>query len=196
MFASGVPPFVLAAPTGSGDAHGDTEWADSVDGRDLVERYVVGQVIPAVEGAHRRDRMHRIITGFSMGGFGAANLALRHPDVFGGAASISGYFHIDDPDEVFGANSEVEDRNDPEVLVTRVRNVQFWLAVGDHDDEPAVRGEAQRFAALLGNRLDPDDLVVASGTHSIGFVVSQFPALGAFVAKVSGSLGNGAIRPG
>jgi len=33
---------------------------------------------PAVEGAHRRDACHRAIFGFSMGGYGAMNLAQRH----------------------------------------------------------------------------------------------------------------------
>ena len=49
LFASGTAPFVLAAPSGNGVAHPDTEWADSVDGRDLVESYLVERVIPAVE---------------------------------------------------------------------------------------------------------------------------------------------------
>ena len=49
MFATGTPPFVVAAPTGTGHAHVDTEWADSVDGRDRVETYLIDRVIPAVE---------------------------------------------------------------------------------------------------------------------------------------------------
>ena len=36
------------------------------------------------------DRNHRAIVGHSMGGHGALYLALRHPDVFGAAGSMSG----------------------------------------------------------------------------------------------------------
>lgn len=36
------------------------------------------------------DRSHRAIAGLSMGGHGAMYLALRHPDIFGAAGSMSG----------------------------------------------------------------------------------------------------------
>lgn len=36
----------------------------------------------------------RVIAGDSMGGYGAAMLALRHPDVFGAAASLSGNMQV------------------------------------------------------------------------------------------------------
>jgi S-formylglutathione hydrolase FrmB len=186
-FAEGARPFVLAAPTGSGNARGDTEWANSVDGVDEVEAYVIDRVIPAVEGAHRRDRAHRIIAGFSMGGYGAANLALHHPNLFAGAASFAGYFHIDDPDAVFGNDPHVEDANDPEVLVKTVRSVRFWLGDGDSDDEPVVQGEAQRFAAVAGPLVHPGDLVLAPGSHNYGFVLDHVPDLARFVASVAAS---------
>ncbi len=187
MFAAGMPPFVVAAPTGWGYAHADTEWADSVDGLDRVETYVVDNVIPAVEGAHRRDRNHRVIAGFSMGGYGAANIALRHADLFGAAAVIAGYFHIDDPDEVFGRDPGVEAANDPERLIARIHSVQFWLADGTNDAEPVVQGEAARFAKLAGSSVAPGDLVLAPGGHDLAFVVAHLPDLGHFVARVSGS---------
>jgi S-formylglutathione hydrolase FrmB len=184
MFASGTPPFVLAAPTGYGYAHSDTEWADSVDGRDKVETYLIDNVIPAVEGNNRRDSAHRIIAGFSMGGFGAANIALRHPNLFSAVASIAGYFHIDDPDGVFGNNRKVEDANDPELLIRSVHSVRFWLSDGTSDREPVVQGEAQRFARLAGPLVGPGDLVLAPGGHNWSYVLGRLPAIGAFVAHV------------
>ena len=184
MFATGTPPFVVAAPTGTGRAHPDTEWANSVDGRDRLETYLFNQVIPAVEGSHHRDAAHRIIAGFSMGGYGAANLALRHPNAFAAAASFAGYFHIDDPDGVFAHDVSVEDANDPELLIRSVHRVRFWLADGASDREPVVRGESQRFAKLAGPLVGPGDLVIASGTHSWSFVVAHLPDMGAFVAHV------------
>jgi S-formylglutathione hydrolase FrmB len=184
MFASGIPPFVVAAPTGIGHAHPDTEWADSVDGRDRLEAYLFARVIPAVEGSKRRDAAHRIIAGFSMGGYGAANLALRHPHAFAAAASIAGYFHIDDPDHVFANNKQVEAANDPELLIRTVHSVRFWLADGTSDDEPVVRGEAQRFAKLAGSLVGPGDLVLDPGGHDWDFVLAHLPDLGRFVAHI------------
>ena len=105
LVAEGYPPFVLAAPDGNGLSHRDTEWANAVDGTDQFETFVTGNVIRAVEGSHLRDRTRRAIAGFSMGGYGAVNLALRHPDLYGEVVPIAGYFHVDDPSGVFGHNS-------------------------------------------------------------------------------------------
>lgn len=195
MFSSGVQPFVLAAPTGTGTFHADTEWADSEDGADRLETYIVDEVISAVEGAHRRDRRNRIIAGFSMGGYGAANLALRHPALFGAVASFAGYFHIDDPDSVFGGDRQVESANDPELLIKTVRDVRFWLAEGTSDTEPAVRGEALRFAALAGSLVGPHDLVVAPGAHDYAFVVAHLADMGAFIARGEGDPPRPSVGP-
>jgi len=195
MFSSGMQPFVLAAPTGTGTFHADTEWADSEDGADRLETYIVDEVISAVEGAHRRDRRNRIIAGFSMGGYGAANLALRHPALFGAVASFAGYFHIDDPDSVFGGDRRVESANDPELLIKTVRDVRFWLAEGTSDTEPAVRGEALRFAALAGSLVGPHDLVVAPGAHDYAFVVAHLADMGAFIARGDGDPPRPSVGP-
>ena len=182
LFAAGVPPFAVAAPTGVGKEHPDTEWADSVDGQDRLETYLIDRVIPAVEGDHRRDAAHRIVAGFSMGGYGAANLALRHPDLFGGAASFAGYFHVDDPDGVFDNDEAVERANDPEVLIGGVHDVRFFLADGLADAEPVVRGELRRFAARLSATEGAPDVVLAPGGHTWSFVVAHLAELAKFVA--------------
>jgi S-formylglutathione hydrolase FrmB len=56
------------------------------------ETYVVKDLIGHVDATFRTrtDRAGRAIGGLSMGGFGALSLALRHPDLFGAAASHSG----------------------------------------------------------------------------------------------------------
>jgi S-formylglutathione hydrolase FrmB len=53
----------------------------------------VGEEIPAYIDKHYRtlaDRRFRAITGLSMGGHGALFLAIRHPQTFGAAGSMSG----------------------------------------------------------------------------------------------------------
>jgi S-formylglutathione hydrolase FrmB len=187
LFASGVAPFVLASPTGSGTARSDTEWADSVDGRDRVETYLINRVIPAVEGLYPRDAAHRVIAGFSMGGYGAANLALRHDNVFGGAASFEGYFHIDDPDEVFAHDPAVEDANNPGVLVQRAHDVRFLLADGASDTEPVTQGEVRRFAELVARNNGISEVLLAPGRHSWSFVLDHLGALARLVDAVGTS---------
>jgi S-formylglutathione hydrolase FrmB len=187
LFASGGAPFVLASPTGTGSDGSDTEWADSTDGRDQVETYVMDRVIPAVEGSHPRDAAHRVIAGFSMGGYGAADLALRHDDVFGGAASFEGYFHIDDPDDVFGHDPAVEAANDPGLLLQRAHDVRFLLADGTSDTEPVTQGEVPRFARLVAQNHGVSRVLIAPGTHSWSFVMNHLDALATFVDSVGTS---------
>ena len=59
------------------------------------ERYLVDDVVPWVD-THlptHRDRDGRTIAGLSAGGFGAADIGLRAPRLFGTIESWSGYFH-------------------------------------------------------------------------------------------------------
>ncbi len=55
------------------------------------EDYIMDEVIPLVDDTYRtmKSSESRGICGFSMGGFGSLNLALRHPDIFGAVYSMS-----------------------------------------------------------------------------------------------------------
>jgi len=56
------------------------------------ETYIVGDLVGYVDAHYRTiaSRDGRAIAGLSMGGFGALQLAMRHPDAFAAAASHSG----------------------------------------------------------------------------------------------------------
>lgn len=56
------------------------------------ETYIGTEVVRYIDHHYRTlaDKKHRAITGLSMGGHGALFLALRHPDIFGAAGSMSG----------------------------------------------------------------------------------------------------------
>ena len=59
---------------------------------DQYEDYVLRELIPDVDARFRtiRDRNGRGIAGFSMGGYGALKLGLKHTEVFAFAGSTSG----------------------------------------------------------------------------------------------------------
>jgi S-formylglutathione hydrolase FrmB len=63
-----------------------------VDTAFKYETYVATEVVNFIDTHYRTiaDKQHRAITGLSMGGHGALFLALRHPDIFGAAGSMSG----------------------------------------------------------------------------------------------------------
>ena len=185
----GGMPFVVASPDGNSPARADTEWADSADGRSKLETFLVRDVIPAVEGRHLRDRAHRAIAGFSMGGYGAANLAVRHPELFAQAVPVAGYFHIDDPSGVFGDDHALRAANSPDAHVAAARQLHLLLLGDDHDDEPAVQGEALRFKGLLDAARVPAQLHIAPGSHDWTYVATQYPEMFSFLATYWRRLG-------
>jgi len=92
LIAAGtIPPLLAVLPNGNEPNSNDTEWGNSTLGD--VETWVVNQVVPAIDSQYRTlGAAFRGIAGFSSGGFGAVNLAIRNPTVFRWAGSYSGYF--------------------------------------------------------------------------------------------------------
>src|SRR5262249_19964427 len=83
-----LKPFIAVMPA-AGDHHGyNGEWA----GR--WEDGLVDQTVPWVDAwlPTIPSPGERVIAGLSAGGFGAVDIALRHPGTFGTAESWSGYF--------------------------------------------------------------------------------------------------------
>jgi S-formylglutathione hydrolase FrmB len=181
LVAEGYPPFVLAAPDGNGTKHPDTEWANAVDGTDQFETFVTKNVIDAVEGSNLRDRSRRAIAGFSMGAYGAVNLAMRHPDLYGQVVSLAGYFHVDDPSNVFGHQLAVIDANTPELHLSNARRERLLVVDGDQSNERVVKGESQLFVQQLIAAHVPVSYEQIPGGHSWSFVASAFPDVGRFL---------------
>lgn len=112
--AGRIPPIVLVYPNGVGSKGGaEDHWADNYVPGDKMESDLIDDLIPSIE-AHFRvvpDAAHRAIGGLSSGGYGAANLALRHPGAFEFALVFGG----DLAPEVtsFGADEAAQIANNP-----------------------------------------------------------------------------------
>jgi S-formylglutathione hydrolase FrmB len=170
----GYPPAVVAIPDGNGEHHSDTEWANSYNGSDLVMSRVVDADIPAVEGAHRRPAALRVIAGFSMGGYGAMNIAMQNPGVFGSVVSISGYFVVNDLSDMFGKVKSVLRRNDPSAHPWWARGMNVILEEDAHDPLSLVRGEAAWMARLLRRVGVPAVLSIMPGAHNWTYALRAF----------------------
>lgn len=61
------------------------------------ESYIIKDVIPAIDRAYRTNANSkaRMISGLSMGGYGALYLSARHPELFAAAGSMSGALNPD-----------------------------------------------------------------------------------------------------
>lgn len=67
-------------------------WSDSKDGSAPVETVFITEVIPDIDKHFRTiaTRQGRIIEGFSMGGYGAARLGFKYPELFAGVSILAG----------------------------------------------------------------------------------------------------------
>jgi enterochelin esterase-like enzyme len=89
-----IPPVIVVFVDLSGGVFPVSECADSYTGVERADTYVSRTVVAWADRMLRTigDPRARTIMGFSQGGFCAANLLMRHPDVFGNAVVFSGYF--------------------------------------------------------------------------------------------------------
>jgi endo-1,4-beta-xylanase len=86
--AGSAPPAIAVLVNGLDDSR----YYDSFDGRRPVESVIVRDLIPHIDATYRTlaDREHRAVEGFSMGGFGAAHLGFKYPDLFGSVTIMAG----------------------------------------------------------------------------------------------------------
>ncbi len=149
--------------------------------QDRYEDYIVNDLPADVERRFpaRADRGGRAIIGVSMGGFGAINLALRHPEKFAFAGGMSAA--IDVPRrkftwkrlnqsrafrDMFGPDgSDTRRNNDPFVLVRSAdasKMPYFYLTCGQQEGLLAPNRE---FAALLDKGKIAHELHIVPGAH-------------------------------
>ncbi len=83
-----IPPMLVVFPNGLSLSL----WVDSADGSLPVETILMQELLPDVDHRFRTipSREGRILEGFSMGGYGAARLALRYPQSFAAVSILSG----------------------------------------------------------------------------------------------------------
>jgi endo-1,4-beta-xylanase len=80
--AKRIDPMIVVAVNGLA---GNTMYADTHDGQYPLESVIIKDLVPHIDATYRTtgSREGRGVNGFSMGGFGAAHLGFKYPDVFG-----------------------------------------------------------------------------------------------------------------
>lgn len=131
--SSGVlRPFIAVMPAAGPRRQYNGEWAGRwEDG--LVDETVpwVDATLPTIASPRGR-----VIAGLSAGGYGAVDIALRHPETFGAAESWSGYFRPLHDGPFRGASATVLAAHDPTALVRSERQLlhrdgtRFFLSSG------------------------------------------------------------------
>lgn len=94
-----IPPMLVVFPNGMESSM----WCDSKDGRVPMETVVVKELVPHIDATFRTvaTRAGRLLEGFSMGGYGAARLGFRYPELFAtvsfiGAGPLQPEFKVDE----------------------------------------------------------------------------------------------------
>jgi enterochelin esterase-like enzyme len=134
LIASGGTPFIAVLPVAGPTVHPNRgEWAG------VWEDYLVHDVVPWVDQtlptiAAARGRA---LEGLCAGGFGAIDVGLRHPSIFGTLGSFEGYFAPVFRDGPFARATKADLRaHNPSVLVRRnaaaLRHaaVRFYVSAG------------------------------------------------------------------
>ena len=130
--SAAVRPFIAVIPAAGDDPHYNGEWAGP------WERAVVHDLVPWID-AHLptiATPAGRVLAGLSAGGFGAVDIGVRHPDVFGTLESWSGYFQPLHDGPFKAAPQSLLDANDPTKLVRadaaalRAAGVRVFVSTG------------------------------------------------------------------
>jgi enterochelin esterase-like enzyme len=135
------------------------------------------------------------VAGYSEGGYCAANIALQHPNLFGDAGSLSGYFSPVESQVPLGGKAggtpvDVNDFahskrllviNSPNEYITRVPVTvsvpQFFLAAGAADEGDVQAAELFKQELLLRDADVPLDIIPGGGHQATVWRASLTPML-------------------
>lgn len=188
--AGRTAPYVIVMPTVWVGWHGQ-QCLDAKAGP-ADESYLTRDVPTAVA---RRFRVQPpgprwAVAGLSEGGFCAVDLALRHPTLFAGAASLDGYYTPDTSRglrwRLFAGSRAAQDAATPINLVQRWPQPvgpALWLMAGDRD-----RGDMQQLRAFAAAAapISPERVVVVRhGRHTTPSWRTALPDLLVWAGQVA-----------
>lgn len=189
-----LPPVILIMPDARNSWYVDS---DPVTGSGAWERAVAEDLVAHVDETWRTvpERRGRAVAGLSMGGFGALHLALRHPDRFAAAASLSGVLGPEPPERIDVLEGAFGDPFDPErwnsespfgllrTLPSPPPSLPVYLTTGDDDGLRNYRDAALLHDALRRAGL-ASELRVTDGGHGWAVWSRELPAALVFLGEV------------
>jgi esterase/lipase superfamily enzyme len=126
------------------------------------EDYLMSEVVPLVR--QKNHDPHLVALGCSFGGYHAANIALRHPDIFTGMLAMSGAFDLSnfldgyyDQDCYFNLPTHYLPNMSDAWYFDRYRQNTYVLATG-WDDQ--CLGQNQNLDRILASKGIPDQLYI------------------------------------
>ena len=194
--AQEIIPMIFVMPQGY-----RTYYVNDYKGSFLYQDMFVKELVPYIDSLFRTipDNKHRAVMGYSMGGFGALNLYLKHPEIFGSAVPLSMSVRTDEQymsedakgwDDQWGSlfggrGSAGADRltdyykeNSPFYLLTKMpenysRNLHIFMDNGD--EEQTLCRSNEELHILMHKRNIPHEFRVREGGHNFGYWCSALP---------------------
>lgn len=162
-----IPEMIMICPDGNGRPNQTSEWGNSGDQKQLMENYVANDLVKYIDQHYRTlpDPGDRAIGGLSEGGFGAVNIAIHHPDVFGSVISLGGYFVAEGT--IWGNNAMYKRDNSPLYMLPATQaawRLHFYLGAAAQD-QPYYTDTLQ-FAQELTKLHIPYQFDLEKGYHS------------------------------
>ena len=115
------------------------------------------ELLARLQTQHAVDPARILVTGLSMGGYGAWDIVVRHPTLFAGALVLCGG---GDPSQA-----------------PAIRDLPVWAFHGDRDEAVPVRGSRKMIAALRDAGGSPRYTEVAGHGHDVWTVAYRDPAV-------------------
>lgn len=139
LIADGIlPPIIIVMPDGNYGELGDSQWVNgnAEAGFGHVEDFVIDELIPGIDARYRTltDRQDRAIGGLSAGAYGAFNIFMHHPQLFGTVMAHSGFYRAqptDDGTDLFAGDEAAQHANSP---LEHLDEVQLLYQTGIYID--------------------------------------------------------------
>ncbi len=180
-----APPMIVVSaldPTGLG------MWTDSKDGRLPMEWLIINELIPHVDRNYRTigTARARAIEGFSMGGYGAAYLGFKYPEMFSTVSMLAAALHKPETfkerraaifSNVFGGDLDYARERSPwRWVVKNARQVRKRQRVRLHvGAEDGLLEWDREFHDLLDkHKIQHDWGVVPNSPHDIGALMRNW----------------------
>jgi enterochelin esterase-like enzyme len=187
-----IPPAIVVMPDAG------TTWY--VDRKEKMESAVIKDLIVDVEKHFRviRDRTGRLISGNSMGGYGALRFVFKYPEMFGAAALFYPANYETEPPSnssarqvgVFGDSFDLKiwtELNYPRLWDAYLKKklaVPIFIVSGD-DDPFFIESEAAKLYSLLRKNGQPSELRIVNGGHDWLVVAETIPEALRYIFRFS-----------
>ncbi len=179
-----MPASIVVFIDSSGATFPDSQCADSTDKQMWLETFISGDVVRYVDSQFRtiKDPIARGIMGQSAGGFCAAMLLARHPDVFTTSISFSGYFYAGigsgSASHPYNDSQAEMDKVSPALLVPDLPSEQkassFFIVIASPTQD-FYGAQAENFDKILTANHIGHDWIKSIWVHSWTEVRNEFP---------------------